>query len=288
MNIKEILSYGNDIFINGLVLTILIFIGLLIAGRISKSIVRKAMKSKMNKSSKDTITAYSFTQKIIIFVINVVIVCIMLFQIRGFQQVGAAVLGASGVLAVVLGLAAQESMSNVIGGFFLSFYRPFNVGDLINLAEKNLSGVVLEIGLRHTEIRTFNNSRITIPNSIMNNAIVENKDKDNSSFCNFLFFDISYDSNIDKAISIIQKNCEAHPECIDNRKKKEKENNDPVVMVLVTRLKDFSVELRASVISKDAAIGFRMCCDLRKIIKEDFDREGIKIPFPTHTVVTKK
>lgn len=284
--IEKILSYGNDIFVNGTLITVLILGALLIGGKMVKKIVRKAMKKKLDNAGREMVTTYSFAAKIIIFVINLIIITIMFLQIKGFQKVGTAMIGASGILAVVLGLAAQESMSNIIGGFFLSYYRPFNVGDLIYIADRNLTGIVLEIGLRHTEIKTFNNSRITIPNSIMNNSVLENKDKDIAAFRNFLYFDISYGSNIDQAIEIIQRNCENHQSCLDVRTVEEKNAKAPVVPVLVTKLKDFSVELRASVVSEDAITGFAMCCDLRKSIKETFDKEGVKIPFPTHTIVT--
>ncbi len=285
---KEVLSYGNDIFVSGLLLTIVLFIAFLLAGKILKKLVRKGIEKKLEKAGKDMVAAYSFTEKVVIFLINLAIVILMFLQVRGFQQVGAAMIGASGILAVVLGLAAQESMSNIIGGFFLAYYKPFNVGDLIFIPEKNLTGIVLEVGLRHTEIKALNNSKITIPNSIMNNTIVENKDKDISAFKNFLFFDISYSSDIDEAIKIIQENCIAHADCVDSRKRYEKEQEKPIVPVLVTGLKDFSVELRATVASKDALGGFQMCCDLRKSIKEDFDKNGIVIPFPTHTIYSEK
>ncbi|MFV0379596.1 MAG: mechanosensitive ion channel family protein [Anaerorhabdus sp.] len=283
--LEKILDFGRNIFINGLVFTLILFFVLIIFGKIIKKIIRKAIRIKLSKSGKQMISSYYFTEKVLIFLLDSIIVIVVLLQIRGFQQVGAAMLGASGVAALVIGLAAQESMSNVLGGFFLSFYRPFDVGDLIHLPDKNLTGRVIEIGFRHTEIETLMKSRVIVPNSLMNNSVVENKDKGSSNFCNLLYFGISYDSDVNKAIKIIQKHCMNHPDCIDVRSKKDKDNKAPVVPVLMTALKDFSVELRASVMSKDAAIGFAMSCDLRKKIKEDFDKKGITIPFPTNYII---
>lgn len=281
-------AYGNEMFVNGLAMAVLVTLGIFAVAKISKELVKKGLKRKLVGAPKDAVTTYSFTAKIIIITINVIALITILLQIQGFQKLGTALLGASGVLAVVLGLAAQQSMANIFGGFFLSYFRPFNVGDLINIPSENLSGVVLEIGLRHTEIKTFNNSKLIIPNSIMNNVVVENKDKDIPGFCNFLFFDISYDSDVDKAIAIIQKNAMNHEFCLDKRTKKEKEDEEPIVKVFVTALKEYSIELRASIMTKDVRKGFIICSDLRKEIIKDFSKNGIRIPFPTRIVHTDK
>ncbi len=284
MDYNKILSFGEEIFVNGILITLLVLVVTYIVARILKKIVRRAINNKIEKSAKDMATTYSFISKMVVALINVIALIVLILQFNGFQKVGAAMLGASGIMAVVLGFAAQESMANIIGGFFLSIYKPFNVGDLIQVPEKNLSGKVEEIGMRHTVIKTFSNSRIIVPNRVMNSAVIENKDSQ-ETFCNFLYFDISYQSNIDKAIEIIQRNACSHPMCLDGRTKEEKRQGLQQVPVLVTGLKDFSVELRASIVTLDAATGFKMCCELRKNIKEDFDREGIVIPFPTRTIV---
>ena len=81
---------------------------------------------------------------------------------------------------------------------------------------------------------------------------------------------------------------EKHPNCIDHRSEEEKKNKDPIVRVRVLGFGDSSVNLRAWVWAEDAGKGFVMACDLNKIIKESFDKEGIEIPFPYRTIVYKK
>ena len=101
-------------------------------------------------------------------------------------------------------------------------------------------------------------------------------------------FGISYDSDIDKAIKIIKQEAKKHPDCIDNRTKKEKEDGEPMVDVKVIGFGESSVNLRAYVWSKGPLIAFNMHCDLNKSIKERFDKEGIEIPFPYRTLVYKE
>lgn len=285
---KEIMNLGTDYFTNGLIGSFIYCVIVYILGAIIKKYAYSFFNHKIEKYGKAQATSYTFAKNTVKGIVNIVIIFLCLMEIKAFHRLGTAMLGASGVVAVVIGFAAQESMSNFIGGFLLSFYKPFKVGDLISISEKNLVGTVEDIGLRHTIIRTFSNSKIVVPNSVMNSAIIENKNNDNNKFCNFIYFTISYQSDIDKAMSLIQEIATKHPDCIDVRNSKDKAKNAPIVSVYVTALKDYSVELRASVYSKDANVGFSMSCELRKEIKETFDKVGIVIPYPTQLIYTQK
>lgn len=286
--VNNIIKYGNQYFTNGIIGTLIYCIVVYIIGYISKKAINRYIDHKIEKNGRDAETTYGFLRSVSRMVINFIMIFLMLMEIKSLQRLGATFLGASGILAVILGFAAQESMSNFLGGFFLSYYKPFKVGDIINLPEKNLVGTVEEIGIRHTIVKTFTNSRIVVPNSVMNSEIIENRSADAKKYCNFLFMNISYTSDIEKASKIIQDLALEHKYCIDIRTKKEKEHNEPVVPVIVTALKEYSIELRASIYSKDVGLGFLMSCDLRKQIKEKFDEEGIQIPLPAQTVYIEK
>lgn len=287
MTIKEILAVGDQYFTNGVVGSLIYCVLVYILGTVVKKLVDRYVNHKINKHGRDAQTSYGFIKSTVHMVVNISVIFLAVMEIKAFHRLGTTFLGASGIIAVVIGFAAQESMSNFIGGFFLSFYKPFKVGDMINIPEKNLVGTVEEIGMRHTIIRTFTNSKIVVPNSLMNNSIIENRSLDSGKYCNFLTMNISYTSDIVKASEIIQRISLSHPNCIDARSKKEKESNQPIVPVVVTALKDSAIELRASVYSKDVSLGFTMLCDLRKEIKETFDKEGVVIPYPSQTVYVK-
>lgn len=103
-----------------------------------------------------------------------------------------------------------------------------------------------------------------------------------------IVFGISYDSNVDKAISIIREEAMQHPFFVDNRSSKEKAANDPAVIVRLIELSDFSVNLKAYVWSNSNDTAFTMQCDKLKSVFERFDKKGIEIPFPYRTIVFKK
>jgi small-conductance mechanosensitive channel len=192
------------------------------------------------------------------------------------QDFSVALFAGSGIAAIAIGLAAQESMSNAFNGLFISLFKPFEVGDRVHLVNANITGWIEDLTLRHTVIRTFMNSRIIIPNSVINRELIEN-----SNFCNpqasaFVDVVITYDSDVPKACELLAEIISTHPEFVDTRTKDQLENT-PKVPVFVRTLGLCGVELRASMWTETIANNFSACSDVRKIIIEKFAHGGIKI-----------
>lgn len=209
----------------------------------------------------------------------------ILLQVRSLQSVVAAMLASGGILAVTIGLASQEAASGIINGFMILFSKPYKVGDMVYVIEHNVRGKVIDITLRHSVIETLEKTQMLIPNTIMNKTIIENISNVPNKKGNYLFIDISYESDLEKAIFIIQEEAGKHPYCIDPRSKKEKDL--PLIPVYCLDFKENGVSLRATVYSKDNALGFDMLSDLRKSIKKRFQEEGIEIPYPHRTIIKR-
>jgi len=103
-------------------------------------------------------------------------ICItaILRHVPGMGSLLTSLLAGSGILAVVIGLASQQALGNIISGLILLVFRPFQVGDTIRYPAENATGVVEQIGVRHTVVRTGENKVLLIPNSLMNSNVVEN------------------------------------------------------------------------------------------------------------------
>lgn len=200
-------------------------------------------------------------------------------QIPALQEFMKALLTSSSLLVAVAGFAAQESLSNVINGLFISIFKPFNIGDRIKMVSNNISGYVEDITLRHTVVRTFNNSRILVPNSLMNSELIENTEYKEATASMWIDIGISYDSDIEKAKSLMADVISSHPLVIDRRSDEDIANNKPKVTVLVRELAASSIQLRASVWTADIDSNFTACSDIRQKIKEVFDENGIVIPY---------
>ncbi|MBZ4683788.1 MAG: small conductance mechanosensitive channel [Fusobacteriaceae bacterium] len=198
----------------------------------------------------------------------------------GFKSISDSLLASSGIFAVAVGLAAQQAFSNIVGGIFIVIFKPFIIGDTVKFIDKNIIGSVEDITLRHTIIKNFENKRIIIPNSIISTAILENANIIEKKVCKFFEINISFDSDVDRAMEIIREEAEKHKDILDNRTEEEKEKGEAKVVVRIIQIKDYSLLLRAWIWAVDNSTAFKLICDLNYIIKKRFDEENIKIPYP--------
>jgi len=111
-------------------------------------------------------------------IIYVICITAILRHVPGMSSLLTSLLAGSGILAVVIGLASQQALGNIISGMILLVFRPFQVGDTIRYPAENATGVVEQIGVRHTVVRTGEDRVLLIPNSLMNSNVVENITKE--------------------------------------------------------------------------------------------------------------
>ena len=212
------------------------------------------------------------------------ILCLLAFpSLKGVAQTA---LGGAGVLALIIGVASQEALSNLIGGIFIIVFKPFKIGDTVKVTDA-MVGRVTDITLRHTVIRNFENKMIVIPNAIMNKEKLINYDLGELKCCERIEIGISYDSDIDLAKTIMREECEKHPLIFDNRTELDIQEGKPIVKTALTELKDSSVTIRAWAWAKDFSDSFQIKIDVLESVKKRFDQEGVEIPFPYRTIVMK-
>ena len=197
------------------------------------------------------------------------------------------VLAAGGILAVIGGLAAQEALGSVVSGLVILAFKPFVIGDVVRCVDTNISGVIEEITLRHTAIRTYENKRVIVPNSVMNSAIVENADYADSRVCVFLEVGVTYESNVQLAKQLLAETVAAQPDYLDVRTPDQKAEGVPEVQVVVLALVDSAVTLRASLWARDNATAFSLKCAVQEEILQVYERAGVEIAYPHVTVLQK-
>lgn len=270
--------------------TIILLFTIIIATVIVQKIVLKIISKSFKKSSKylkvDE-TNFLFFKHVISAIIYLIGIGLIIYSIPSFRELSISLFAGAGILAIVVGFASQQALSNIVSGIFITIFKPFRIGDRITIGT-NLTGNVEDINLRHTVIKNFENKRIIVPNSVISNETIENASISDEKICRHVEFQISYDSDLNKAMKIMQKQALKHPLHIDNRDKKEKEENVPEVKVRVIGFADSGVKLKAWVWAENPPDAFVMGCDLNKSIKEEFDKQGIEIPYPYRTIVYKK
>ena len=180
---------------------IIILTSAYLISRLLKYLLGKYIE-KQTKTLDNDATSYNFLKHAISFFILIAVTIVIFYTIPSLRELGLTLLASAGLIAAIIGLAAQQAFSNIISGIFIVIFKPFRVGDLIEISSQR--GIVEDITLRHTVIRNAENRRLIMPNSVISNETIINSHIKDSKICNFLEIGISYDSNIDKAIKIIQ------------------------------------------------------------------------------------
>ena len=200
-------------------------------------------------------------------ILQALIVIFFLIQIGSLSDAMAkfynTLLMSSSLLVVVLGFVFQEGLSNIVHGFILTFFKPFDIGDRvkINVDGVDITGYIRSINLRNTVIQNvYNNSSVIVPNAKMDLCVIDNSYFDESSVnSNFLDIEITYESNLDKACKLLSLTIDNHPLV-----QKVKKSDAPPTAVLVSQLGTSGVTLRASVITSTIEENFVACSDIRK------------------------
>lgn len=265
---------GNIVY-NMILYSIVIIISIKISDYITTRLGKRKDKSAI-------IWKYSRqANRVIIIALGIIGI---LSEIPSMSKITTTLIASSSIIVAAIGLAAQESMSNAISGMFIIVFKPFTVGDRVRLTQMGIVGIVTDINLRHTVITNFENNQMMIPNSVINKETIENYNIEDSSVCNFVDFFISYESNIDKAISILEEIIASHPLHKDNRTEEQKQENAKVVNVLIRDLTERGVNLRVGIWTYHISDSFRMCSDIRKEVLDRFRAEGIKIAIPVISI----
>ena len=260
-----------------------------IAAFITSKLLRYGLKKYLDYSARvmnTDVTKYNFYKNSVSFFVYATALILIFYTIPALRSLGLTLLASAGIFAAVLGFASQHAFANIISGIFIVIFKPFRVGDRIKVGSQNY-GVVEDITLRHTIIRSFENQRLVIPNSNISNEVIINDHIGDQKVCRFVEIGISYDSDVDLAMKIMVEEALSHPSCIDNRTDEQKENGDPIVAIKVIGYGDSSVNLRAYVWADAPMKAVQMNFDLNKSIKKRFDAEGVEIPFPYRTLVFK-
>lgn len=254
---------------------------------INKLANRLFKKSKLYNNIK-----FKFTSKIISGIIWIIGMTIAFSVIPTLENVIQTVLAGSGVLAVILTLGAQESFSNIISGLIISASKPFDIGDRLILRDGSteIIGNVENITLRHTIIRTFKNTEYIITNSKLDSMIIENTTKsiESNGIVDFVDVQIAYESDINKAIKILEDIIGNHPLYFDIRSEDEIAKNKEKVTVRIRGFGDSGINIRTNVRTRSIDDSFKACSDCRKLIKEEFDKNHIEIPYNKVVIINQK
>ena len=181
---------------------------------------------------------------------------------------------AAGFASIVVGLAAQSSLSNVISGLINSVSQPFCIGDAIMFRDEFC--YIEDMRLIHTIMRTWDNRRLVVPNSIFQNEVIINYSMSDPSVLVPVLVQVSYESDLSKAMQIMTEVARSHPECL---------LLGDLPNTVVMEFQDSGILLRLLSRAKDQSTAFSMTRDILFNIKKEFDTQGIEIPYPKRQLI---
>ena len=178
----------------------------------------------------------------------------------------------AGALSLGIGFGLQNIVSNFVSGLILLAERPFKAGDWVETG--TTQGFVKRISVRATEIETFQRQSIIVPNSELINGVVGNWNHRNSVGRADIEVGVSYDSDPEKVLRILEEIALAHEMVLRN----------PPPMVHFVNFGASSLDFVLKVFLADVLEGMGVKNDLRVAIHKRFKEEGIEIPFPQSDV----
>lgn len=183
-----------------------------------------------------------------------------------------ALFGAAGVLGIVIGIASQTSIGNIISGFFLVSEKSFELGDVIRLGDK--TGTVYSVDLLSIKIKTYDNLLIRIPNQTVISTELVNITRFPIRRMD-LTVSVAYKEDLKKVTEVLKEVANKNPLCLD----------EPEPLILFQTFATSSIDILFAVWFEKANF-VKVKNSLFIEIKEAFDQEGIEIPFPHLSLYT--
>ena len=240
-----------------------------------KLILKKVEGARVKLTKRPNYIGYKLLNNVLIIILYIVGAIVAVRQVPALSTAVTAILAGSGILAVALGFAAQESVGNLVSGVFLSIFRPFDVGDRIQIRAQDITGYIEDITLRHTVIRTILGTRLIVPNSVMSSAVVENTNfAEGEPTRNFVDVQVSYGSDLSLAKRLMEEVVTSHPLYVGPKP----------LTVFVRQFESSGIALRATMTTRTVDDNFLACSEVRQQLKEAFDANGVTIPFATVTI----
>lgn len=243
---------------------------ILVVGFIAIGFIKRALKNSFRKSKKIEKSLSAFITSIVDILLKVLLFIVILTTLGVETTSIVAVLGA---LSLAIGIALQGALSNFAAGIMLMIFKPYKADDFVE--RDGHSGVVYDVNIFSTQLKTIDNKIVTIPNTIMINGPLTNFSAKKLRRVD-ITIGVDYDSDIDDVKTILNDIMQNH----------EKVLKDPEPLARVIELGESSIDftVRAWVKSKDY---WDVKFDLNEDIKKTFDEKGISIPYPHLTIVKK-
>jgi small conductance mechanosensitive channel len=206
---QDLLSFVKPDTLVGAIAYLLIFV---LAAMLLSRALRAAVHAAMTRKGHIDRTTISFLQQIGTALIWVIVIILYAHLIPVLRSMGTALLAGASVASVVIGLAAQSTLGNLVAGVSITLYRPFRLGDTLQVAAPTGTeiGVVELISLGYTTLRAADGHLIVLPNSIAASQVIINLNTTFAPWPIAITIRLSADANVEAgrqlALSVASEN----------------------------------------------------------------------------------
>ena len=244
---------------------------ILVLGFLLASWLKRRVQGLAERHARLDATLFDFLGNIVRYV---VIGFAVLFVLNTFGVQTTSIVAVIGAAGLAVGLALQGTLSNVAAGVMIVFFRPFKLGDFVDINGK--MGTVKSINLIFTELASIGNTQVIVPNSQVWGNVIENYSFYPLRRAEWTF-GVAYGANLKVAEETIRATIMADPRSL----------HDPEPFLQVNNLGDSSVDFLVRVWVQSADY-FQYQADMKRQVKEALDAAGVEIPFPYRTVVVQR
>jgi len=204
----------------------------------------------------------------------ILVVVVAVFTIWGVD-IGSLLVGA-GFLGVVIGLAARQTLGSLLAGFVLMFSRPFEIGDWVEIGDKE--GIVTKITIMNTIMRNFDGEHVVIPNDNVANKAITNRSRDGKLRIH-LEVGVDYDDDPERAKAVAREAVEG-VDMVEN-------NPKPQVFPVAFGGSAVTLDIRFWIAPPTPQRRWHATAGVVESVKARFATESISIPFPQRTVSSR-
>lgn len=258
----EISSLSNTILI-----ILITYIFMILAG-----IILEKWNANMSKGRKDN--AHEEMLPLTKSITNIILIVVAIFLILDTWGVEIGGLLASvGVVGIILSFAFKDTLANIFGGIALIMDDSFTKGDLVELDNGEV-GYILEINLRSTRIKNFDDQEVLVPNGLMANMTIKNYAHPTKTMRIKIKVAVEYGTDVKKLKKVI----------FDLIEQQEIILKYPKPMIFFEQMGEYSLDFKVTFFVKNYNHIYKVKSDMTEKIYKELQKQNIKIPFPTRTL----
>lgn len=204
-----------------------------------------------NLEERKIITQFQYIKKVMTLIVVIAVVSLVLLQFDKVRELGTGLIASAGVAGLIIGLAAQRSIANLLAGFQLAFTQPIRIDDVVIVEGE--WGRIEEITLTYVVVRIWDERRLVVPLNYFNEKPFQNWTRTSSQLLGYVYLYPDYRLPIDELREYYFRIIEKHPKW-DGR----------VKSIQVTNSDHQSMEVRILMSARNASDAWDLRCDIRE------------------------